>query len=560
MIRKILNQNADDGYFVNDIPFNIQAFADDVILISSNVDSLKAMINTVKEFCSATGMSLAPQKCQWLNYSLRNRRRCVTNETIDINNVEIKAIDISGFITYLDAPISILKSTKMKQIEDMALYSTKRLKIGLSHDTESNDLFYLFDNNQNHSISSNNAESNVNTNTELNYQIINNIRDDIDSDININIDNASTLPTYNQHPDDQNFKEHNITYKEILKTISFILRKRHYNNLSSLPFKGHSFIDTHNSPCSNFFIGNHRTPFQDYLTKFAIKARTNSLPTKEVLNKRLHNNNNNNNDSKCLHCGQNLNDSLMHRLNKCTANNNGITLRQDNIAHVIANCIKDTLGPLDAPPIHENCNVSIANYPDLPDRSKHLKPDIWYSKLINNVLHVWIVEVTCPYAMLTDTATGRISTLHVRRLKKVQKYTPLVEDIELSWNAKVSLAIIVVSSLGVIPKDTFNEIKNITRTKKRALITAKRCAHVAIAGSWRIFTGHNVPFLNELTYSKCRNTNESESQLTLNLDTVLDDLETNSISRNIGSPIVSFSNDPTDHISESYDIEINSQD
>lgn len=94
--------------------------------------------------------------------------------------------------------------------------------------------------------------------------------------------------------------------------------------------------------------------------------------------------------------------------------------------------------------------------------------------------------------MLTDSPSGRDSSLAIRRREKENKYAPLIDDIKSTWNADASLYVIVISSLGAIPNETVSSLKKIFGTKSRTKVIAKRCVIVAIHGSWAIFFGKEI--------------------------------------------------------------------
>lgn len=114
MLRNILINHKDDGYSVNDLSFNIQAFADDVVIISNSINGLRRMINSVDNFCNACGMKLTASKCQWLSYTFHERRRVSSSEKLSLNGEEISSINLSDSIKYLGAPIATNRETKMQ--------------------------------------------------------------------------------------------------------------------------------------------------------------------------------------------------------------------------------------------------------------------------------------------------------------------------------------------------------------------------------------------------------------------------------------------------------------
>ena len=112
LIRLIDQKHKEDGYKYNDEIFCIQAFADDVVLISSSVESMRKMLDTVDEFCTCTGMKLTTEKCQWLSYCIRDRHRVASSEPLTFGDAQITAISIEACINYLGAPIATCKKAK----------------------------------------------------------------------------------------------------------------------------------------------------------------------------------------------------------------------------------------------------------------------------------------------------------------------------------------------------------------------------------------------------------------------------------------------------------------
>lgn len=96
----------------------MQAFADDVVLISRSSDGLRNMLHTVDNFCHATGMTLTASKCKWLSYIMRDGRRVSSADKLDINNQSISAQNIDDYIKYLGAPIATNRNSKMKFSSD----------------------------------------------------------------------------------------------------------------------------------------------------------------------------------------------------------------------------------------------------------------------------------------------------------------------------------------------------------------------------------------------------------------------------------------------------------
>lgn len=120
---------------------------------------------------------------------------------------------------------------------------------------------------------------------------------------------------------------------------------------------------------------------------------------------------------KCRACGGQIRGSLMHWLNMCNAVMSQITKRHNGIVRIISDEIRNMRG-FDCPPLNENSTIYIRDEAQLPDRSKNLKPDILYIDVDTHSSKrtINVIEITCPYGLLTDTANGRRSTLAVREV------------------------------------------------------------------------------------------------------------------------------------------------
>ena len=599
LLRNIMSNRERDGYFVKDLSFTVQAFADDVVLISHSSDGLRNMLQTVDDFCHATGMNLTAAKCNWLSYIMRDGRRVASSDKLTINDESISAQNIDDYIKYLGAPIATNRDSKMKfsseylrsvkhdinQIllsplkfaqsldairrliipkldfiflngvvsikeakkldESIRAMIQKKIKspglpieivhmswrdggmniprledrfellqvrnfIGLlsSKDYKVRKLFKLgmkaeiskrkiqpCDKNSFLGFNkSNDTNYNLKTNTsfiralnatkKLKFSIETPAPEN-DNDYNF-LDDTS-VPLFTLKFDDSEDDSKTVNSKNFLQTINKSMKCIYQNDLLKKDFRAHSFSAIKNSPLSNFFIGNYKSSVTDNIVKFAFQARSNSLLTEEVEHKRY------NTSDRCKACGGTMLGSLMHHLNKCNASMTSITKRHNEIAHIITDGIRNMLR-FDTPPLNENSTVFIPDEPQLPDRSSRFKPDIWFFTTDAHTLKktVTIIEITCPYAMDTDTPTGRKSSLDIRREDKLKKYEPLVDDIKSTWNADVSLHVIVVSSLGAITTDTEKELMKIFKTKNRANNIAKRCVVAAIKGSWSIFFDKNI--------------------------------------------------------------------
>ena len=89
----------------------------------------------------------------------------------------------------------------------------------------------------------------------------------------------------------------------------------------------------------------------------------------------------------------------------------------------------------------------------LSEENKHLRPDVWYFDRVKNTMT--IIEVNCPYDSIGDDSRSKLSR---RREEKLRKYESLVDEIRTKWEMSVRFHVIVVSSLGTVPKETKRDL------------------------------------------------------------------------------------------------------
>lgn len=271
--------------------------------------------------------------------------------------------------------------------------------------------------------------------------------------------------------------EEKISINAFLATIKKILRGRYITTLmKENQFKCHSFADLKNNPDSNKFLVDIYKTFNDDAVKFGFLGRCNSLVTNEVLHKR-----NNDISEACSRCGEN--ESLMHRLNGCKRSLGRFTERHNHISRIITKAIASSFRNVT---VVENHTVYINNMPPLPDRSVNLKPDIWFRHGTDDSQEIILIEITCPYGMMTDVGTDRVSALAKARQTKIAKYANLITDCNTTFGIRTKLFVIVVSSLGCVPEATRNDLKSLLRKEKVSPL-AKKLSFSAIKSSFLLF-------------------------------------------------------------------------
>jgi hypothetical protein len=275
--------------------------------------------------------------------------------------------------------------------------------------------------------------------------------------------------------------------KEIGKVLTKKCSEEANHKLIMLPMHGHSFEGLRNNADSNWFLHNPTSKFPDYLVKWAIKARTNNLSVGNVTR---------NTNSKCRFCqASGSNDTLAHRLNGCQHGKSAFNVRHEAIVNTTLKWTKKALPNLTQ--LHTNQAIHPTDMPPLDHPYNTLRPDIWFFN--DGTLH--IIEITVPYDnyihpnrihyangesanpgqrtshheenqaesqsqennedQQQNDPFGSPRTLEERRINKERKYSDLASNCRRKYNLPVKLTIIVVSSLGTVPRKTTKAIGDI---------------------------------------------------------------------------------------------------
>ena len=126
-----------------------------------------------------------------------------------------------------------------------------------------------------------------------------------------------------------------------------------------------------------------------------------------------------------------------------------------NRHNAVSDIIRETITKtLHVTRIHEDSTVRGPNQRRLTGESADQKPDLWFRHNGTLVL----IEITCPYANGPDTLTDRYQG-------KRDKYAHLVDECERTFNERVQLITVVVSSLGAILSESKKELKSLLHSK-----------------------------------------------------------------------------------------------
>lgn len=236
---------------------------------------------------------------------------------------------------------------------------------------------------------------------------------------------------------------------------------------------GHSFVNLDNAPDSNYLIGNYTNKLSDKIVSFMIAARTNTLFTGYISHLNgIHN------GPKCPYCGAcNEHDILFHKLNNCTPAKYMYTYRHDLVSETLR---KQAEMSYQGATIRLNKTVRVPGMPALTTEEANLRPDI----TIITEKEIHIIEISCPYDMPKDDDT---TALDFTYKTKKEKYEELRKQCEQHYRRKCKTYVVIVSSLGVVHKDTIMDLRHLFRFRKKTKslnYLTRRISTVAVIGSF----------------------------------------------------------------------------
>lgn len=287
----------------------------------------------------------------------------------------------------------------------------------------------------------------------------------------------------------------------ITRSLTKYTRRVWLDKAAEMKLHMHSFDIKHRSSFKELFCSPKRR-FSNALLSFAVRARTNNLPTPEIREKRGEINHE---EALCPTCG--VLRSLAHALNGCKRKMQSFTWRHNLLQQDLANAITE-----------KNKSVSLAfsrtlNYAvsDIPQELASLKPDI--SFFDKNKSKLWLIELTVPYPTQTnisanqetpeegnqpneDDEESQISSLDRARNDK-GKYEPLRKYLEEELEIPVELIRVVVSSLGTATKETKLDLARLFKSESQVRRILGRLEYDALIGSAAIFEGKSFHLLGD---------------------------------------------------------------
>ncbi|GMO20772.1 MAG: hypothetical protein Ta2E_11960 [Mycoplasmoidaceae bacterium] len=243
-----------------------------------------------------------------------------------------------------------------------------------------------------------------------------------------------------------------------------------------------------NSAISNFYIGNCKAPTKDYLLRFSIRARNDTLWTpakKAVIN---------GSTNPYCNCGNERYCNTLHMLNNCQFNMKGMTERHNKVQNRVVDAIEKH-SKVTRQEIEVNKSIQI-NGIDLEELSR-LRPDIqyWTKELVEgievNTLN--LIEIAVQFGRALN---AKEDTLKAKRQEKINKYGCLIKTINKKFEEvnergkkyQIKFDPFVVSSLGAMPNASIKVLEKILGCSKNTTkLSAKRICIDALIGSFGIW-------------------------------------------------------------------------
>ena len=568
LLEELNNKHLEEGYSFKEGYNVVQAYADDLILLSDNKANLIKLIHTVERFMSYMKISINPSKCIKLGYVQDGNRRTFDASEIYICNEVVPTYSLQDTITYLGTQLGVSKIAKLKTTSQTINQAIKRVeKIGVSALRLNQkidcvkrwvlpSIDFILENGEvklkllstldrsirvminshigasgtpkeffttswkdgglgileSHDrkkimnvraimslINSRNAKT-VDIITALtqdeaksrkveqkedsdfldwgplckdgrNTTAVRAFRSAAELHVKVKIDEKmqAFIQDKVNHRFDPIFQA-----REVAKVLTEVNREAAFSKLISHPMKGHTFVAMKDNPSSNWFIGHPQATFNDNIVRFALQARTNSLPVGALLRRR---------NTPCPMCGlEGTEHTLCHRLNGCKGKALSLmTERHNKVSRVLVDAIGARLKVI--PRVNSTMN---AFDDSLPEDLMRLKPDI--SWMDEEGLHM--IEITVPY----DQKEGDDIVMNRKRREKKEKYEPLRRRLQQDLGIQVKLHVIIVSSLGVVHKQTYKELSKLLKYQDKEVKKVKHIATdisaAALRGSFVLFYNH----------------------------------------------------------------------
>jgi hypothetical protein len=107
----------------------VQAYADDVVLVSEKPEDLQEMLQTLEEFTEWSRMEVNTKKCTTASYMLdRMRHRCALRANLKFRGQQIPNLTMTQSMRYLGTAVAARRTVKLESVRGKIIEMKERLK------------------------------------------------------------------------------------------------------------------------------------------------------------------------------------------------------------------------------------------------------------------------------------------------------------------------------------------------------------------------------------------------------------------------------------------------
>jgi hypothetical protein len=123
LLQLIRRANRGEGFKVRvadrEVEFLVQAYADDVVLISERPEGIESMLKSLGAFVKWAKMEVNAKKCSAATYLLDSKgHRCSMSKTLRFNGQEIPNLTLNQSVKYLGTPVTARKTVKLQAVSE----------------------------------------------------------------------------------------------------------------------------------------------------------------------------------------------------------------------------------------------------------------------------------------------------------------------------------------------------------------------------------------------------------------------------------------------------------
>ena len=116
-----LTKQEQDGFEIGDRSITVQAYADDILLISDTEKGLTNLATTLERFCRVSKLTINVDKCRTMSYVVTPESRTMVDATFELHGQPVRTVSLNDYMEYLGNPIAVTKQAKMEHARERIL-------------------------------------------------------------------------------------------------------------------------------------------------------------------------------------------------------------------------------------------------------------------------------------------------------------------------------------------------------------------------------------------------------------------------------------------------------